>query len=284
MTPVVTDHVIINNARIACGVHGDGTPVVLLHGTPSSSLIWRNVIPKLVAAGYKAHVFDLLGYGLSERPWDRNVDTSISGQLPILEGLMAHWGLNAAHIVGHDFGGGIAQQLGVFSPHRLLTLTLIDTVSYDSYPSKRTRQQMDAGLEVLEKTPDAEHRQHFRDWLLTAVVDQQALQASALDTYLDYISGPVGQGSLFQHQIRHYDPKHTMKVADRLHELGNIPVKLIWGEDDAWQVPDWAHRLNRDIPGSDLTIVREAGHFSPEDKPDEISVLVVDFLNAHAQP
>ena len=283
MRPVVTDHVIVNNARIAYGVHGEGIPVILLHGTPSSSLIWRNIIPTLVAAGYKVHVFDLLGYGLSERPWDKGVDTSISGQLPILEGLMAHWGLDAAHIVAHDFGGGIAQQLGVFSPQRLLTLTLIDTVSYDSYPSKRTRQQMDAGLEVLEKTPEAEHRQHFRDWLLTAVVDQQSLLDSALETYLDYISGPIGQGSLFQHQIRHYDPKHTLKVVDRLHELGKIPVKLIWGEQDAWQVLDWAHRLNRDIPGSDLTIVRDAGHFSLEDKPDEIAALVVDFLNAHAR-
>ncbi|OKH87647.1 alpha/beta fold hydrolase [Thalassospira sp. TSL5-1] len=281
MKPVATDHVLINNTRIAHGVYGDGVPVILLHGTPSSSLIWRHSIQALVDAGYKVHLFDLLGYGLSERPWDPDIDTSISGQLPIVNGLMDHWGLEHAHIVGHDFGGAIAQQLGVFCPHRVRTITLIDVVSYDSYPSPRTRQQMEAGLDILAKKPDAEHRTHFRDWLRSAVVDQERFEHTALETYLDYISGPIGQVSLFQHQIRHYDPVHTLKAADRLGELGKFPVKLIWGAQDIWQTPDWAERLQKDIPGSGLTLVEDAAHFSLEDKPDEVTSLILEFLAAH---
>ncbi|MEH6739629.1 MAG: alpha/beta fold hydrolase, partial [Sulfitobacter sp.] len=73
MKHIVVDHTLINNTRIAHGVHGAGEPVVLIHGTPSSSYIWRNVMPHLVTAGYQVHVFDLLGYGLSERPWDTNI-------------------------------------------------------------------------------------------------------------------------------------------------------------------------------------------------------------------
>ena len=65
MNHIVTGHTLINDTRIAYGVHGSGEPVVLIHGTPSSSYIWRNVMPHLVAAGYQVHVFDLLGYGLS---------------------------------------------------------------------------------------------------------------------------------------------------------------------------------------------------------------------------
>ncbi|CAM3423234.1 alpha/beta fold hydrolase [Thalassospira profundimaris] len=281
MKPVANDHVLMNNTRIAHGVYGDGVPVILLHGTPSSSLIWRDSIEPLVTAGYKVHLFDLLGYGLSERPWDPEIDTSISGQLPILEGLMDHWGLTSAHIVGHDFGGAIAQQVGVFRPDVARTITLIDAVSYDSYPSKRTRQQMEAGLDVLAKAPDAEHRAHFRDWVKSAVVDQKRFEGTALETYVDYISGPIGQASLFQHQIRQYDPIHTMKVADRLGELGTKPVKLIWGAQDAWQTPDWAKRLHGDIPGSELSLVEGAAHFALEDKPDEINALILDFLSRH---
>ncbi|MGM8932967.1 alpha/beta fold hydrolase [Salinicola halophyticus] len=281
MKPIAIDNVLIDGKRIAHGTYGQGDPIVLLHGTPSSSLIWRHVMPRLVEAGYRVHLFDLLGYGHSERPWDPSVDTSISAQVPVLEKLMDHWGLETAHLVSHDFGGGIAQRFGIFQPHRVRSLTLIDVVSYDSYPSPRTRQQMAAGLERLIKVPDDEHRAHFREWLLTAVHHQSALEASALDIYLDFITGPIGQPSLFQHQIRHYDPKHTLEVAERLPELGNLPVKLIWGADDAWQSVDYAHRLNADIPGSELTVLENCGHFSPEDQPDAIAQLVIEFINRH---
>lgn len=281
MQPVVTENVLINGARIAYGVHGDREPIVLLHGTPSSSLIWRNIIPRLASAGFKVHVYDLLGYGLSERPWDPTIDTSISGQVPILEGLLGHWGLETVHVVAHDIGGGVAQRFAIFSPHRVRSLTMIDVVSFDSYPSKRTKQQMEQGLEVLIKANDDDHRAHFSEWLLSAVQDPQNLIDTSLDTYLSYICGPVGQASFFQHQVRHYDPKHTMEIADRYHELSHLPVKIIWGKDEAWQVLDWAHRLQTAIPGSEMSIVDGAGHFSPEDKPEEIAMLLIAFLKNH---
>ncbi|KEY65734.1 hypothetical protein S7711_05564 [Stachybotrys chartarum IBT 7711] len=281
--PIVSENALIRGSRIAYGIHGSGTPVVLIHGTPSSSLIWRNIVPKLVQAGYKVHVFDLLGFGLSERPWDSSIDTSISGQVPVLEGLLSHWGLEKIHMVAHDIGGGIAQRFSVLFTERVLSLTMIDVVSFDSYPSKRTKQQMEAGLEALIREPHDEHRAHFKEWLLSAVQNPTRLEQTGLDDYLDYICGPIGQASLFEHQIRHYDPKHTMEIAGRLGELEKIPVQLIWGADDAWQVVDWARRLQAAIPGSRLHIVEDAGHFSLEDQPERISELLTSFLEAHVQ-
>ncbi|KAK7420438.1 hypothetical protein QQZ08_010425 [Neonectria magnoliae] len=278
MQAISTESALIKGSRIAHGVYGTGEPVVLIHGTPSSSLIWRNIVPKLVAAGFKAHVFDLLGYGVSERPWDPSVDTSMSGQVPILEDLLALWGLDSTHVVAHDIGGGIAQRLSIFSPQRVRSLTLIDVVSFDSYPSKRTKEQMQNGLEALIKADDNAHKDHFQEWLLTAVKNPQKFTDTSLDTYLGYISGPVGQASLFQHQVRHYDPKHTMEISGRLHELQKLPVQVIWGVDDAWQAVDWAHKLQGAIPGSELHLIEDAGHFSPEDQPEKISELVVSFL------
>ncbi|KAF5020238.1 hypothetical protein F66182_7755 [Fusarium sp. NRRL 66182] len=276
--PVATENALIHGNRLAYGVFGTGKPVVLLHGTPSSSLIWRNIVPKLVDVGFKVHLFDLLGFGLSERPWNPAVDTSMTGQVSILEGLLEFWGLEKAHIIAHDIGGGIAQRFSVFSPERVLSLTLIDVVSFDSYPSKRTKQQMQNGLEVLMKTDSDDHRAHFKEWLLSAVKNPEKLEQSSLNTYLDYISGPIGQPSLFAHQVRHYDPKHTLEVAPRLGELEKLPVQLIWGANDAWQVVDWAHKLHDAIPRSELAIVEDAGHFSIEDQPEKISELLITFL------
>ncbi|MCI5095211.1 MAG: alpha/beta hydrolase [Rhodobacteraceae bacterium] len=282
MTHLVNQHCVINGHRIAHGVHGDGDPVVLMHGTPSSSYIWRNVLPSLVAAGYKVHVYDLLGFGLSERPSDPQVDTSVTGQVPIFEALLKVWGLTDLHVIAHDIGGGIAQRFGIQSPERLRSLTMIDVVSFDSWPSSRTRQQMQAGLDQLIKAPDTDHRSHFRDWLLSTVQNKARLTETAMKIYLDFISGPVGQGSFFQHQVRHYDPRHTNDMAPRYAELGQGPVQLIWGADDAWQVVDWAHRLHAAIPGSQLHVLEDCGHFAMEDQPEQIAALLVDFLTRNS--
>ena len=278
---LVNQHALIKNTRIAHGLYGDGTPVILIHGTPSSSYIWRNIMPSLLEAGYKVHLFDLLGYGLSERPQDPATDTSVTGQVPILEGLLALWGLNEAHIIAHDIGGAVAQRFAIQSPERVTSLTMLDVVSYDSWPSKRTHEQMQSGLEKLIKASDTDHREHFREWLYSTVENKDRLADTSMETYLDFICGPVGQASFFQHQVMHYDPKHTQEVAPRYAELGQNPVQLIWGADDAWQVEAWAHKLHAAIPGSELHILQDCGHFSMEDQPEKISALLVDFLGRH---
>ena len=282
MTHLVNQHALINGTRIAHGVHGEGEPVVLIHGTPSSSYIWRDVLPTLVGAGYQVHVYDLLGYGLSERPQSQDIDTSVTGQVAIFEGMLDVWGLEDLHPVAHDIGGGIAQRFAIQSLERMRSLTMLDVVSYDSWPSKRTKEQMQAGLEKLIKADDADHREHFRDWLNSTVQNKDRLAATSIETYLEFICGPVGQASFFQHQVVHYDPIHTQEVAPRYAQLGQKPVQLIWGADDAWQVTDWAHRLNKAIPGSTLHIIENCGHFAMEDQPEQVSSLLIDFLNSHS--
>ena len=77
MEPLAKQQVLVNGHRIAYNTFGEGEPIILLHGTPSSSLIWRNVSPALIDAGYKVHIYDLLGYGASERanqPPSRHLD------------------------------------------------------------------------------------------------------------------------------------------------------------------------------------------------------------------
>jgi len=285
MRDLVSENTLIDGHRFAHGNHhgsfGDGDAVVLIHGTPSSSYIWRNVVPELVAARHRVYLFDLLGFGASERPQDAAIDTSVSGQVTILDALLFQWGLEQPHIVAHDIGGAIAQRFCIFNPGKVRSLTLIDTVSFDSWPSKRTRQQMKAGLDSLIKKPEDEHRAHFRDWLLSTVHNPERLRAESLDFFVDLISGPVGQASFFQHQVSHYDHKHTSELNNRLAELGNLPVQILWGEKDAWQVVDWAHKLHAAIPGSTLHIVPDCGHFAMEDKPEEIADLIKRFLSVH---
>ena len=125
METVVDRDVVVDGARIAYrNGGGDGRPVVLVHGTPSHSYIWREVIPPLESAGYRVLCFDLLGYGRSERPLDR--DTSVAAQARILERMLDFWGLEQADIVGHDIGGATAMILAVHKPERLGKLLLVE--------------------------------------------------------------------------------------------------------------------------------------------------------------
>lgn len=278
MTDLLNDNVIIDGQRIACGTHGTGDPLVLIHGTPSHSFIWRNVVPKLNDAGYRVHLFDLLGFGASERPRDPAVDTSVAAQDAVLTNLMSHWGLDSAHIVSHDIGGAIGLRFGVFHPEMTRTLTVINTVSYDSWPSITWQKIIANGLDELTRAPDEEHRKRIAKQLRMVVQDKSIMEGDVLDSYLDAISGPIGQPSFFQHQVRHYDSRYTSEINDRLATLGNsLPVQILWGESDEWQLVHWAHKLAADIPGSALHIIPEAGHFAMEDKPDAVAKYLAEF-------
>lgn len=82
-------------------------------------------------AGQRVLVFNLLGYGRSERPLRR--DTSVASQARILGRLLDFWELGRADVVGHDIGGAIAMILAVANPERFRSIVLIDAVSYDSW-------------------------------------------------------------------------------------------------------------------------------------------------------
>ncbi len=116
--------------EVAFDVFGGGPPVVLVHGTPSRSYVWRSVVPAL-AERHAVYVFDLLGFGESEK--GEGLDTSIPAQSRVLAGLLGRWGLEALEIAGHDIGGAI-----------VLRNHLLDGVPFGRSPSS-TRSFSDRG-------------------------------------------------------------------------------------------------------------------------------------------
>src|ERR671927_238672 len=91
-----------SHGRVRYEVFGEGPPIVLVHGTPFSSYVWRKVVPSLAETN-TVYVYDLLGYGSSEKR--EGQDVSLAAQGRVLAELLGHWGLDAPAIVGHDFGG-----------------------------------------------------------------------------------------------------------------------------------------------------------------------------------
>lgn len=269
--------VLIQGCRIATGSHGSGTPLVLVHGTPAHSVIWQALVPVFVDAGFHVHLYDLPGFGASERPLA--ADTSVASQVDFLLKLLEHWQLEKTHLFGHDIGGAISLRLAFDSPSLLHTLTLADIPSYDSWPSPTWKDMRDnyADYALISAT---EHRTTMSSQLKMAVYNKHLMAEGRLESYLAPLCGVVGQASFYQHQVAHYSAGYTTDFAEKLPQL-RLPVQILWGAEDEWQPVEYGKRLQRDIVSSTLHIYEKAGHFLMEDAPLLVAAQLIDFINQH---
>ncbi|MDD7965582.1 alpha/beta fold hydrolase [Actinomycetospora lemnae] len=268
-------HVLVDGVRLAYRDRGEGEPVVFVHGTPSYSHEWRHVVPAVEAAGHRVITYDLLGYGDSERPLDR--DTSVAAQTDLLLALLDELGVTHPTLITHDIGGAIGQRVAVLHPGTARRLMLIDTVSYDSWPSEtwqeiiRNRHEDDAGMSAQD------FEAMMTRQLTMTVADESVMSGAELAAFLAPHRTSIGRTSFFEHQVRHYDSRYTEELTDRLGEIA-VPVRIVWGRADRWQPVSYAERLAKDIPGAELVVVDGAGHFLMEDDPDRLTREVLDFL------
>jgi pimeloyl-ACP methyl ester carboxylesterase len=267
-------NLLVDGVRLAYRDRGEGEPVVFVHGTPSWSHEWRHVVPAVEAAGHRVVTYDLLGYGDSERPLDR--DTSVAAQTDLLVGLLDALGLGRPSLITHDIGGAIGQRIAVLHPQRARRLMLIDTVSYDSWPSETWREIIKTRLDSYAAMSAADFEEMLTRQLRMTVAG--TMGDDDLRPYLAPHRTPLGRTSFFEHQVRHYDSRYTEELTDRLGAIA-MPVRIVWGAQDRWQPVGYAERLAADIPGAELVVVPHAGHFLMEDEPERVTREVLDFLS-----
>ena len=118
------------------GVFGEGAPLVLVHGTPFSSIVWRRIAPHL-ARRRRVFYFDLLGYGRSEMRDGQDVSLGVQNRL--LAALLDHWALDRPDVVAHDFGGATALRAWLLNGRRYRSLALIDPVALAPWGSPFVR-------------------------------------------------------------------------------------------------------------------------------------------------
>jgi pimeloyl-ACP methyl ester carboxylesterase len=277
MIPTVLDeHRTVDGVRLAFGERGTGEPVVFLHGTPSHSYIWRNVLPVVEAAGYRVLAYDLLGYGCSERPVDR--DTSVTAQAILFEAVLSELGLAEVNLVGHDLGGAIGQIVATARPELIRRMVLVDTPCYDSWPSPTWRKIVRERLDGYQLMDAREFEAMLTRQLAMTVADPERMSGDVLDAYLAPYRSPLGRWSFFEHQVRHYDSAHTERIVPGLHRL-TMPVRIVWGAEDRWQPLSYARRLAADIPGAELRVLDGAGHFPMEDRPERVAAEILAGLS-----
>ncbi|MDP9455464.1 MAG: alpha/beta fold hydrolase [Actinomycetota bacterium] len=250
---------------------GEGTPVVFVHGIPTSPRLWRHVVPKV--GGARSMAWEMVGYGASI-PEGRDRDISVARQAGYLADWMREVGLgDGAVVVGHDLGGGVAQILTVRNPELVRGLVLTNCISYDSWPVAPVRAIRAAGP-LLGRMPLSAFRRFYAAFLRGGHDDRGRWRESVSE-HLPFYEGAGGAEALVR-QARSLDVRDTLDVSDEIPRLG-VPARLVWGAADRFLHIGYGYRLAYELGGS-IQRIEGGMHFVPEDHPDEIATAVNGLL------
>ncbi|KQW11711.1 alpha/beta hydrolase [Streptomyces sp. Root369] len=245
-------------------------PVVLLHGTPFSSYVWR-AVARALARRHHVFVWDMPGYGASEK--FAGQDVSLAAQGRVFTELLAHWDLDRPRVVAHDFGGAVSLRAHLLHGARYRSLALVDPVALAPWGSPFFK-LVGKHSDVFDQLPPALHRALVREYVGSA--SSPGLHPAVLDRLVEPWLGDPGQAAFYR-QIAQADQRYTDEVQDRYGEIA-VPTLVCWGEDDTWIPVDKGHELVARIPGARLETVPGAGHLVQEDAPAHLTAALVDFL------
>jgi 2-hydroxymuconate-semialdehyde hydrolase len=259
----------VTGGEIAYVDAGEGPAVLLLHGFPTSSFLWRREIP-LLASRMRVIAPDLLGYGRSER--SPSADLSEPAQASYLRELLGRLELSEVAVVGHDIGGAIAQLIAL-DPDGLAVraLVLIDSACFDAWPIE--------GVKRLQAVSPEQETPTFVEDVVRLTFDVGVAHEGMIDgeTLAAYLEPWLRDPSSFFRAVRGIEGKG---LAGRDLDLASVdaPAFIVWGEEDPFLPAELAERLQEALPGATLALLPGCSHFVTEDAPRTVGPLVYEFL------
>jgi pimeloyl-ACP methyl ester carboxylesterase len=261
-------------------MHDDGTgpAVVLLHGIPGSAASWAPVA-RLLAADHRVLVPDLLGFGTSSRQTDL-ATLHARGQAEALDRALDELGIERAVMVGHDFGGPVAVLVHAARSDRVSGLVLAATNAFPDTPIPFPI----VGVTWPVIGPLVARVLFSRPSLRMMV--RQAVVARPIPVDVDAAVGDRGQTrairDIFAGSLRRlaelYQPVEAELARVR------VPTRVLWGDHDPFFSVSQGERLAAAISGATFQVVPDAGHFLPEERPDEVAAAIRAVVRASADP
>lgn len=257
----------VSAGDVAYADEGDGDPILFLHGIPSSSHLFRNVAP-ILAPSARVIVPDLLGYGDSAKPED--ADLSVLAQTGYLRELLDGLGIDRCAVVGHDLGTGIAQLL--LLDGRVETAVLTDGITFDGWPVH--------AVQMLRDMPEDQWTEDVAENVIRtsfqAGMSKRELPESDMEEYIrPWREDPSALGRAF----RAVDGEGLAGTQEELAKV-EVPVFVLWGEEDPFQGPENAERLGEVIPTATIALLPGVSHFLTEDAPEAVGPLIAQWLRS----
>ena len=255
---------------------GSGAPVLLLHGEPTWSFLWRRVIPQVVASGRRAIAPDLIGFGRSDKPaeqswytYDRHVET--------VTRLVVELDLRDIALVVHDWGGLIGLRFAVENAERVGRLVILDTGVWSGRAPSETWLRFREAVRSVGGELDIAR--------LVESGTQRGLSDEIRAAYNAPFPTPESKaGALAFPELVPVEPDHPtaealVPVRDGLSRWDK-PAHVIWGAEDAVLPTAIAERFIALVPGATgPEVIPGAGHFLQEDVPDEVAAAIVRAVN-----
>lgn len=262
----------------------DGLPVVLLHGMPTSSYLYRNIIPQLASEGLRVIAPDMIGFGASAKPVDSR-HYAFAAQAERLQKLMQMLGIRRWVQVVHDLGGPWTWELACNHPKSLGGLVVMNTTAYrDGFAPPAIMKLAGGPMGPLmafmmgnRLTGPSQIKSLFRQFMarkdrVTSTMIQAHAAPMQEGTTRAFLAFARSFGWWFEQFDRY---SSALKALD-------VPAATIWGKQDvvldAVRLPSQFAR-DLKIPAAQCHLI-DAGHFLQEDAPDEVARILIDFLNS----
>lgn len=258
--------------------HG-GTAVILIHGFATSSFLWRNVAPAITDAGHTAYAVDLFGHGESDRPFD--ADFGIAAQAEYLDAAMTALRVARGVLVGVDLGADVGLRLAATRPERVEKLVLINPPVFDELPAKDITQMQRNTAKFAFRTR--------RGILGAAPLIEAVLKKSVSDPekhmptklIARYLAPFVGKDG-----TNHLLSLASSISAEDLEDIDlrsiHVPSLIVWGEDDPFVEGRVAEKLTNALPDGRLVRMPGIGRLLPEENPERLVQMLLDFMRKRA--
>lgn len=257
--------------------HGQGQPLILLHGFGASTYSWRH-IAAYFSKSYRVIAIDLKGFGLSDKPMDD--DYSVRDQSRIISEFIRVRHLEKVILAGHSLGGAVSLLTYLLqSDHdtrHISKLVLLDTASY--------QQELPAFISILRVPVINElslllTSNNFKSRMILrqAFFDHSKITEEMVATYGSYLSLPGASQALIK-TAKQILPPDLEEISGRYKSI-DVPVLLIWGEKDEIVPLEVGRKLARNIPHAELVVVPNCGHVPQEECPSQVIEAMESFLS-----
>jgi len=291
MPELTHDEAVVNGVRLHYVESGDGPLVLLLHGFPEFWYSWREQIPALASAGYHVVAPDMRGYNASEKP--HGVDAYRTDELVAdVTGLIDHFGEERAHVVGHDWGGVVAWQVGIERPERVDKLAVLNAPHPARFREElRTPSQLKRSWYMFffqlpwlpERFLSARGYESIENIFRDSAKNPEAFGEEDVRRYVEAAAQPgalTGSINYYRALFRENVPAELRSVLRGDEGSFDVPVPtmLIWGTEDFALGNELTEGLDRWVPDLRIERLSDASHWVQNDRPERVNGLLTDFL------
>ncbi|MDP9116899.1 MAG: alpha/beta hydrolase [Actinomycetota bacterium] len=268
---------IIHGYRRVFRIAGEGPPLLLIHGIGDSSQTWAEVMPTL-ARNHLVIAPDLLGHGKSDKP---RADYSVAAYANGMRDLLSALDIDRVTIVGHSLGGGVAMQFAYQFPERTERLVLVATGGAGRGVSAVLRAAALPGAHVVMAAftlPGAHRVVRAAVEILERLDTGLGVDAVDLTRVVEALPDHTARSAFIRTLRSVVDWRgQVVTMLDRSYLVRGMPTLLMWGARDSVLPIGHAHKVHAAMPGSQLEIFDEAGHFPFHSDPARFVGLLEDF-------